>query len=228
MLPRRVARCLPWVALVAAAAIIAVGVAVRGRRTLGIDRWADKPLRHMGHGVHHLADGLRDLCNPVPFTFLLTATLVVWALRVGWGAAIAVGLGVGADLALIEWVLKPIVGRHAQFGDGNSYPSGHTGAAFGLATALVLLLGQPTVARHVSRVLRVLLGVVLYLVAAGVGVSMVITYAHYLSDVLASVPIGVIVPLLGAASYDRVLRRRSADGPADEPLPDQPVGSGLR
>jgi membrane-associated phospholipid phosphatase len=87
-----------------------------------------------------------------------------------------------------------------------SFPSGHTSAAFTLATVA---------GRHYGW--RV--GVPAYLLASGIGLSRIETNKHYLSDVLAGATIGVIVGrTVGRLNDERPeAKRHLAIGPATDP-----------
>lgn len=67
-----------------------------------------------------------------------------------------------------------------------SFPSGHTAAAFALATALIYMLPS-----NFSRSSRSIIAVVLYLIATMVGISRVYLHQHFLHDVCAGAFIGV-------------------------------------
>jgi membrane-associated phospholipid phosphatase len=91
-------------------------------------------------------------------------------------------------------LLKYTVQRPRPDGTDNlSFPSGHTSAAFSLATVAEQHYGWK-------------IGVPAYLVASGIGLSRVESSKHNLSDVLAGATIGVIV--------GRTVARRDGDRPA--------------
>lgn len=109
-------------------------------------------------------------------------------------AAMALGaLGAG----LVAHVLKLIVGRtrpelwmgpfHFAHGAANSFPSGHTVGAFALAG--VLFFG----ARNLT------LRWIAILLAAGVGVSRILAFRHWTSDVVASAFLGLFAAWLALA-----------------------------
>lgn len=77
--------------------------------------------------------------------------------------------------------------------DFHSFPSGHTAVAFGLATSLSLLYPQAKV---------LFLGL-----ASLVGIQRVITQAHYPSDVLAGLLIGVITAQIVFQIFDWIQHR---------------------
>jgi membrane-associated phospholipid phosphatase len=90
--------------------------------------------------------------------------------------------------------------------DHLSFPSGHTSAAFTLATVA---------GRHYGWKV----GVPAYLLASGIGLSRIETNKHYLSDVLAGAAIGVIVGrTVGRVNDERpAAKRHLAIGPATDP-----------
>jgi undecaprenyl-diphosphatase len=84
-----------------------------------------------------------------------------------------------ASVGIVTGILKPLVARARPFGGGGSFPSGHTAAAF--AAAVVLAHRFPR------------FKYVLYLLAAGVGVTRFLLHKHFPSDVLAGAAIGLVV-----------------------------------
>jgi membrane-associated phospholipid phosphatase len=81
--------------------------------------------------------------------------------------------------------------------DFHSFPSGHTAVAFGLATSLSLLYPQ---------------GKVLFFgLASLVGIQRIITQAHYPSDVLAGLLVGVITAQLVFQIFDWIKLRLMAN-----------------
>jgi len=97
----------------------------------------------------------------------------------------------GAGAGLLAQIIKYAVGRtrpelwlgpfHHARASATSFPSGHTVGAFALAG--ILLFTSP------SRTLRV----VAVLLAAGVGLSRILAFRHWTSDVVASAAVGLIV-----------------------------------
>ncbi len=110
----------------------------------------------------------------------------------GWKAAVRVGAGLGAESALVNigikslfrrdrppWGARPLPLRRPR---SSSFPSGHATSAF---TAAGLLSDDDP------------LWPAYYAIALVVAASRVYVRAHHASDVLAGVPIGVVLGRLG-------------------------------
>jgi len=107
---------------------------------------------------------------------------------VGYAVAMAVA---GLAAGILGQLVKLIVGRsrpelwlgpfHHARAAASSFPSGHTVGAFALAG--VLMFASP------SRVMRVMA----FLLAAAVGLSRILAFRHWPSDVLASAAAGLLV-----------------------------------
>jgi undecaprenyl-diphosphatase len=103
--------------------------------------------------------------------------------------AIAMALA-GLGAGLLAQIIKHLVGRarpelwlgptHYAPGSSTSFPSGHTVGAFALAGVLIFGSRSP------------LLRVVAFALAAGVGLSRVLAFRHWTSDVTASAVIGLV------------------------------------
>ena len=78
----------------------------------------------------------------------------------------------------------------------SSFPSGHTVGAFALAGVLVFL--SPSMA----------LRVMAFLLAAGVGLSRVLAFRHWPSDVAASAAAGLIVAWIVTRSVSQLTNRQ--------------------
>lgn len=108
----------------------------------------------------------------------------------------------GLAAGLVAHIFKIIVGRtrpelwlgpfHFAHAGANSFPSGHTVGAFALAG--VLMFVSP------SRTLRV----VAFLLASAVGISRVIAFRHWPSDVLASALIGLLAAWVSTRDVTRI------------------------
>lgn len=128
-----------------------------------------------------LANPIADLGNPVPQVLLLLAGLAV-AFRGGRREAAMAGLAIvlGADLttavlkqALAAPRLDPVLGW-AQVGE-DSFPSGHTTAAFAMAVAWMLFVPPR---------LRLPVAAAGFLLASLVALGVVVLRHHFPSDVL--------------------------------------------
>lgn len=103
--------------------------------------------------------------------------------------AVAMG-GAGLTAGIIGQIIKHLVGRarpelwlgpsHYAPGSSTSFPSGHTVGAFALAGVLVFASRNLT------------LRVVAFLLAAAVGMSRVLAFRHWMSDVTASAVVGLV------------------------------------
>ncbi len=129
---------------------------------------------------------------------------------------VACGLaGVLIVAGLSTAVLKHVVGRrrppfavsdvHALWGAATtpSFPSGHTAAAFAMATFLAAWGGQ-----RMPRGFATVVGGLLLLWAAGVALSRVYLGVHFPSDTIAGAVLGAIVGAIGA-----ILHRRADAAP---------------
>ena len=128
---------------------------------------------------------------------------------VRYGAAMAVAaLSAGA----VAHILKLVVGRtrpelwlgpfHYAHGSANSFPSGHTVGAFAIAGVLLFA----------SRNLP--LRVVAILLAAAVGVSRILAFRHWTSDVVASALLGLLAAWLAHDSISAKFTETSREQPA--------------
>lgn len=162
-------------------ALLAVAERIQSERTETLIRYANR----LGGGMN----------PPMIVIFFALAGLAyrmnAW-IRIS--AAMAVGaLGAGA----IAHLLKLLVGRtrpelwlgpfHYAHGSANSFPSGHTVGAFALAG--VLLFGARS---YALRIIAILL-------AIGVGLSRILAFRHWTSDVVASAFLGLLAAWLALA-----------------------------
>lgn len=120
--------------------------------------------------------------------------------------AVAVLVGVAAEVASVQWVIKPIVARH-EIAPDYAFPSTHVGAVIAAFTAASLLLDRH---RPVGWSLGPRTAVVLQSVVIGLGVgdvlvvcaAVIATGGHLFSDVVAVIPWGIAVPWLTFALLD--------------------------
>jgi undecaprenyl-diphosphatase len=130
---------------------------------------------------------------------LITALIVLVCARARWWRGVALAaLTVPAASVLTEGILKPLIGR--TIGGALSLPSGHTTAAFAMATVAAVLLSRR------GRRGR-LLTVAAYVLATAVAVAMVAQGFHYFTDTVAGVGVGVGTVLIGAFVIDAVAGR---------------------
>ncbi len=121
------------------------------------------------------------------FEFVVAAVVVLAVLecvRRDWFAAVLCVAGPGLAAFLVEFVAKPTVDR--RIGGALSFPSGHTTLVSALATLLVLLayrFGGPRAAAAATPPLVIVVG--------AVAIGIVQMRAHYLTDAVGGVALGV-------------------------------------
>lgn len=161
-------------------------------------RFLDRPLLAWAEGVQSetTEDVIRILnrfgggMNPVMVVAFFAIGGICYLERrwVSYAVAMAIaGLGAG----ITAQIVKHLVGRarpelwlgpaHYAPGSSTSFPSGHTVGAFALAG--VLVFGSRSIT----------LRIVALLLAAGVGLSRILAFRHWASDVMASAVIGLVV-----------------------------------
>ena len=196
-----------------AAIRLAIGAAI----TAGLWLLADMPVLAWAEGVQ--SDALEDVIrivnrfgggmNPVLIvSFFLVAGVAYLERRwVGYAIAMAVaGLGAG----VFAQIVKHLVGRarpelwlgpmHYAPGSSTSFPSGHTVGAFALAGVLVFASRSWT------------MRIVAFALATAVGLSRILAFRHWTSDVAASAVIGLVVSWIVTHSVT-ALTLESADRP---------------
>ena len=213
----------PLIAVTAAALIFVILlIAVRVQ-------WA--PLESADHGaaahLNSLVAGHPAVVTVVKAVTWLGSDGVLWtvigvaaviaAIRRRWGLVIYL-LVTGAGALILDPILKSLVGRlrpvvahPIAFGNGDSFPSGHSLGSI-VCYGAVLLAFLP-VAR--GRWRRVFIAVIAALVVC-IGVSRTLLGVHYLSDVLGAWAIGIV--WLGVTALAFELTRRAAGQPASDPL----------
>lgn len=188
----------PLALLGAAGWTTAWGLAVRSHTgPLAVDRQVAAAL---AVNQHWQDLGIRLLRIEGPPTWVAaTGVLAAAALAAGsWRAALASLAGVAAEVASVQWVAKPLVGRH-ELAPGLSFPSSHVGAVTAVATVAVLVLGtRGPVGRRLPPAAAAALGRTVAVLAVAdvtvVAVAVLATGGHLFSDVAAVVPWGVAVP----------------------------------
>ncbi|MEO8382053.1 MAG: phosphatase PAP2 family protein [Acidobacteriota bacterium] len=152
--------------------------------------WAERIQSDVTEDVIRILNRLGGGMNPVMIVLFFLVAGVVYAERRWVSYAISMGLA-GLAAGIVAQIIKPLVGRarpelwlgatHYAPGSSTSFPSGHTVGAFALAG--VLMLTSP------SRTLRV----VAFLLAAAIGLSRILAFRHWTSDVVASAIIGLVM-----------------------------------
>lgn len=152
--------------------------------------WAERVQSDFTEDVVRILNRLGGGMNPVMVVaFFLVAGCAYRSRRsVSYAMAMAIA---GLVAGTVAQIIKHLVGRarpelflgptHYAPGSSTSFPSGHTVGAFALAG--VLVFGSR------SMVLRI----VAFVLAAGVGMSRVLAFRHWTSDVTASAVIGLVV-----------------------------------
>ena len=163
--------------------------------------WAEGVQSELTESVIRILNRLGGGMNPVLVVmFFLIAGIAYLERR--W-VSYALGMAIAGLVAgTAAQIVKLVVGRarpelwlgHAHYAPGSStsFPSGHTVGAFALAG--VLVFGSRSVA----------LRVIAFLLAAAVGLSRILAFRHWTSDVVASAAIG----LVAASLVTRALLRR--------------------
>jgi membrane-associated phospholipid phosphatase len=215
------------VVIVACVAVVAaLGIRYAGHTRAGpFDTSVDHWIRGRLGRTSPIFTALTWLGDPGPVT-LITALIALGCARARWwrGVALAV-LTVPAASVVTEVILKPIISRGI---DGlHSMPSGHTTAAFSMATVgAVLLAGPPGQARAaLSRRTARLLTLAAYVLAAAVAVAMVAQGFHYFTDTIAGMGVGVGTVLLGALLIDAVAGRLARRGRPEATMAACPAAS---
>ena len=184
-------------------------------------RFLDGPATAFAEQVQNgwLQDGIRILnrlsggMNPalIVLFFLLAGTVYGHERWVRY--AISMGLG-GIAAGVLVQLVKIAVSRtrpelwlgpfqHART-SANSFPSGHTVAAFAIGGVLI--------ARSPSRWIRV----AVLLLAFAVGASRILAFRHWTSDVLASAAIGFLAAVIASRAVSAAATERLAAGEAQE------------
>ncbi|MFL6245300.1 MAG: phosphatase PAP2 family protein [Thermoanaerobaculia bacterium] len=151
--------------------------------------WAEGVQSDFTEDVIRLLNRLGGGMNPVMVVAFFLIAGVAYVERRWVAYAIAMALA-GLAAGILAQLVKHLVGRarpelwlgpmHYAPGSATSFPSGHTVGAFALAG--VLIFGSRSLA------VRVLA----FILAAGIGLSRVLAFRHWPSDVTASAVIGLI------------------------------------
>jgi len=123
-------------------------------------------------------------------------------------AAIAAVMSVVFAVFLVEEVLKPFFDRGLGSLPGPVFPSGHTAVSVALAGAVTLAAGADRPLAHLVRpAFRHLLVAIVLVASCAIGVAMVALQLHYVSDVVAAVPLGLSIGGLTALFLDALAAR---------------------
>ena len=158
-----------------------------------------------------IANRLGGGMNPPMIVMFFLITGIVYRRRtwIGYGVAMALA-GIGAGV--MAQIIKFVVGRtrpelwlgpfRSMRGAANSFPSGHTVAAFALGGVLILA-SRNTALRIVALVL-----------ACFVAVARVLAFRHWPSDVVASALISLLAAWVAHASTSAKFTETSREQPA--------------
>jgi membrane-associated phospholipid phosphatase len=151
--------------------------------------WAERVQSDVTETIVRLMNRFGGGMNPALVVFFFLIAGIAYAERRWIGYAIAMG-GAGLGAGIAAQIVKHLVGRarpelwlgtmHYAPGNSTSFPSGHTVGAFALAGVLVFA----------SRSLA--LRVVALLLASAVGLSRILAFRHWASDVVASAILGLL------------------------------------
>lgn len=150
--------------------------------------WAERIQSEPTEDAIRLLNRLGGGMNPVLIVafFLIAGVAYLERRWVAYAIAMSIaGLGAG----IVAQIIKPLVGRarpelwlgpsHYAPGSSTSFPSGHTVGAFALAGVLVFGSRSWT------------LRAIAFALAAGVGLSRILAFRHWTSDVTASAVVGL-------------------------------------
>lgn len=175
----------------------------------GVVAWAERVQSDQTEAIVRLMNRFGGGMNPALVVFFFLIAGIAYAERRWIGYAIAMG-GAGLGAGIAAQIVKHVVGRarpelwlgtsHYAPGSSTSFPSGHTVGAFALAGVLVFASR--------SRAVR---GIA-FLLAAAVGLSRILAFRHWASDVVASAILGLVF----AYVFSRGVTSLTSE-PADRP-----------
>lgn len=169
--------------------------------------WAERVQSDRTEALVRLLNRFGGGMNPALVVFFFLIAGIAYAERRWVSYALAMA-GAGLTAGLGAQIVKHLVGRarpelwlgpsHYAPGSSTSFPSGHTVGAFALAGVLVFASRSPT------------LRVVAFLLAAAVGLSRILAFRHWTSDVIASAVLGLIAAFI----FSRGVIRLTSDSDA--------------
>jgi undecaprenyl-diphosphatase len=152
--------------------------------------WAEGVQSEFTEDVIRILNRLGGGMNPVMLVAFFLIAGAAYRERRWIAYAIAMGIA-GLAAGTLAQIIKHLVGRarpelwlgptHYAPGSSTSFPSGHTVGAFALAG--VLVFGSRSVT----------LRAIAFVLAAGVGLSRILAFRHWTSDVTASAVVGLVV-----------------------------------
>lgn len=182
-------------------AIAAIALAVGGILTaltwmfadVRVLAWAERVQSDQTEALVRLLNRFGGGMNPALVVFFFLIAGIAYAERRWVSYALAMA-GAGLAAGIGAQIVKHLVGRarpelwlgpsHYAPGSSTSFPSGHTVGAFAIAGVLLFASRSAT------------LRVVAFLLAAAVGLSRILAFRHWTSDVIASAVLGLIAAFL--------------------------------
>lgn len=162
--------------------------------------WAEGVQSDLTENVIRIVNRLGGGMNPVLIVCFFLVAGIAYAERRWVSHAVAMGIA-GLAAGTLAQIVKFLVGRarpelwlgpaHYAPGSSTSFPSGHTVGAFALAG--VLVFGSRNAGLRVTA----------FVLAAAVGLSRVLAFRHWLSDVVASAVIGLVMAWIANAAVRR-------------------------
>jgi len=209
LIPERLRRWVLAVTIIAAACLAGFGFAVRhSSDPVLFDRPVDAFLFQSSGLAYRVAVVLSHFEDAKIFVTITAVVAVALIFLRDYRAAVATLGSVGIAVVLVEHVLKPFFGRHHADLTGATFPSGHATVAFALACAVMIAVrGDRPLGRLLGRALRYLLTAIVLIISSAIGVAMVILQFHYMSDVVAGVPLGLAITGCTAIFLDAVAGR---------------------
>jgi len=197
---------------------LAAGAAITTLTWLLFDQpvlaWAEDIQSPATQNVIRIVNRFGGGMNPAMIVVFFLVAGIAYVERRWVSYAIAMGMA-GLGAGILAQIVKHLIGRarpelwlgpaHYAPGSSTSFPSGHTVGAFALAGVLVFA----------SRSLT--LRIVAFALAAVVGLARVLAFRHWMSDVVASAAIGLVVAwvVVEAVSFRVPSRREEGMAPAE-------------
>ncbi len=209
----RLRRWVLGVSILAVGCLAGFGFAVRNStRPFLFDATVDSFLLRTSGLEYRVAVILSEAGDPKIFVTITAVVALALILLRDYRAAVAAVVSVGVALVLVEDALKPFFDRHhGTWPGGPTFPSGHAAVALALAGAVTLAAaGDRPLGRLLGPVWRRLLMVVVLGIGCTIGIAMVVLQFHFMSDVVAGIPLGLAVSGCTAVALDAVAARWQA------------------
>jgi membrane-associated phospholipid phosphatase len=174
----------------------------------------------LGQHLGSFASPFANFGGPEPMALMTALLCYCCAAMRRYRGAILLAASVIAASALTEYVLKPLIDR--TYADALSFPSGHSTAAFALATGIIVLLANPPGSRMPTS-MRAVLAILALGGACAVALGLVVQRAHYFTDTVGGAAVGIGVALSAALLLDLPVGR-GRPAAATAPLPAEQAG----